>query len=56
MPSWGLLGTIQGKVILRSFCHASMADFTRKQGWHTIEIRLSSAMARVGPAGIRWIS
>jgi DNA adenine methylase len=48
----GLLGTIQGKFILSSFRNASMVDFTRKNGWHTIEIHLSSAMTH-GPGRTR---
>jgi DNA adenine methylase len=38
----GLLETIQGKFILSSFRNASLADFTRRNGWFTEEIRLSS--------------
>jgi DNA adenine methylase len=40
----GLLEGIQGKFLLSSFHNASLVDFTRKNGWHTVELRLSSAM------------
>jgi DNA adenine methylase len=39
-----LLEGIQGKFLLSSFHNTSLVDFTRKNGWHTIELRLSSAM------------
>jgi DNA adenine methylase len=39
-----VLETIQGKFILSSFRNAGLADFTRRNGWFTGEIRLSSSM------------
>jgi DNA adenine methylase len=43
-----LLETVRGKFILSSFRNASLADFTRRNGWFTEEVRLSSAMTH-GP-------
>jgi DNA adenine methylase len=43
-----LLTTIQGKFLLSSFRNKSLADFTRRLGWHTVELRLSSAMTHGG--------
>jgi DNA adenine methylase len=40
----GLLEAIQGKFLLSSFHNASLKEFTRRNGWHTVELRLSSAM------------
>ncbi|MDR2516228.1 MAG: DNA adenine methylase [Spirochaetaceae bacterium] len=40
----GLLETIQGKFLLSSFRNAGLAEFTRRNGWHTVEVRLSSSM------------
>jgi DNA adenine methylase len=39
-----LLETLQGKFLLSSFRSASLTEFTRKKGWHTVEFRLSSPM------------
>jgi DNA adenine methylase len=39
-----LLETIRGKFLLSSFRNASLTDFTRRNGWFTEEIRLSSSM------------
>ena len=35
---------IRGKFLLSSFHNESLAEFTRKNGWNTVEIRLSSPM------------
>ena len=35
---------IQGKFLLSSFRNASLAEHTKRNGWHTVEVRLSSAM------------
>jgi DNA adenine methylase len=40
----GLLETIQGKFLLSSFRNASLTAFSRRKGWHTVELRLSSSM------------
>jgi DNA adenine methylase len=40
----GLLEGIRGKFLLSSFRNTSLADFTRRNGWFTEEIRLSSSM------------
>jgi DNA adenine methylase len=40
----GLVETIHGKFLLSSFRNARLAEFTRKNGWHTVEVRLSSSM------------
>ncbi|MDR2740562.1 MAG: DNA adenine methylase, partial [Treponema sp.] len=40
----GLLEAIQGRFLLSSFHNASLADCTQKNGWHTVELRLSSSM------------
>ena len=39
-----LLETIKGKFLLSSYKNASLNEFTRRNGWHTIEIRMSSSM------------
>jgi DNA adenine methylase len=44
----GLLESIQGKFLLSSFRNAGLAEFTRKNGWFTEEMRLSSPMTH-GP-------
>jgi len=38
------LESLQGKFLLSSFRNASLAAFTKKMGWHTVEVRLSSPM------------
>jgi DNA adenine methylase len=40
----GLLEVIEGKFLLSSFHNANLKDFTRRNGWHTVEFRLSSSM------------
>jgi DNA adenine methylase len=40
----GLLEGIQGKFPLSSFHNANLKDFTGRNGWHTVELRLSSSM------------
>ena len=40
----GLLEAIQGRFLLSSFRNANLTKFTRRKGWHTVEIRLSSSM------------
>jgi len=40
----GRLEGIRGKFLLSSFRNASLAEFTRRNGWHTVEVRLGSAM------------
>jgi DNA adenine methylase len=40
----GLLESIQGKFLLSSYRNAALREFTRRNGWHTVEIRLSSSM------------
>jgi DNA adenine methylase len=44
----GLLQGIRGKFLLSSFRNKALADFTRKNGWHTVELRLDSAMTHSG--------
>jgi DNA adenine methylase len=39
-----LLEALQGKFLLSSFRNTGLAEFTRKNGWHTVEFRLSSSM------------
>jgi DNA adenine methylase len=39
-----LLESIKGKFLLSSFHNANLKDFTRRNGWHTVELRLSSSM------------
>ena len=39
-----LLESIQGKFLLSSFHNASLKDYIRRNGWHTVEYRLSSSM------------
>jgi len=38
------LETLQGKFLLSSFRNASLEGYTKCNGWHTVEIRLSSPM------------
>jgi DNA adenine methylase len=40
----GLLEGIKGKFLLSSFRNAALGEFTRRNGRHTVEIRLSSSM------------
>jgi DNA adenine methylase len=40
----GLPEGIKGKFLLSSFRNAAPGEFTRRNGWHTVEIRLSSSM------------
>jgi DNA adenine methylase len=44
----GLLKGLQGKFLLSSFRNKSLADFTRRNGWHTVDLRLASAMTHSG--------
>jgi DNA adenine methylase len=39
-----LLETVQGKFLLSSFHNANLVKFTKRNGWHTVEFRLSSSM------------
>jgi len=38
------LQAIQGKFLLSSFRNASLAEYIQRNAWHTVEVRLSSAM------------
>jgi len=38
------LEALQGKFLLSSFRNASLAEYTKRNGWHTVEVRLSSPM------------
>jgi DNA adenine methylase len=49
----GLLEAIQGKFLLSSFRNAGLADFTRRNGWHTVELRMSSSMTHGGGRTVR---
>ncbi|GHV78204.1 restriction endonuclease subunit M [Spirochaetia bacterium] len=40
----GILEAIQGKFLLSSFHNTSLAKFSRRKDWHTVEFRLSSSM------------
>jgi DNA adenine methylase len=42
----GLLEGIKGKFLLSSFHNANLKDFAGRNGWHTVELRLSSSMTR----------
>jgi len=44
----GLLEGARGKFLLSSFRNASLAEFTRRNGWRAVEVRLCSAMTN-GP-------
>ncbi|MDR2247806.1 MAG: DNA adenine methylase [Treponema sp.] len=48
-----VLKSIQGKFLLSSFRDAALREFTRKNGWHTVEIRLSSSMTHGQGRAIR---
>jgi len=37
---------VQGKFLLSSFRNKSLSDFTRRNGWHTAEVRLASPMTQ----------
>ncbi|MDR1250670.1 MAG: DNA adenine methylase [Treponema sp.] len=49
----GLLEGIKGKFLLSSFHNVNLADFTRRNGWHTVEFRLASAMTHGGGGAVR---
>ena len=42
----GALEGIQGKFLLSSFRNESLANFTERNGWHTVEVRLPSPMTQ----------
>jgi len=48
-----LLENIHGKFLLSSFRNASLADFTRRNKWHTVEYRLASAMTHSNGKTVR---
>jgi DNA adenine methylase len=48
-----LLETIQGKFLLSSFRNKSLAEYTRKNAWHTVELRLPSPMTHGGGRTVR---
>jgi len=37
---------IQGRFLLSSFRNESLADFCRRNGWHSVEVRMASAMTQ----------
>jgi DNA adenine methylase len=49
----GVLETLQGKFLLSSFRNAALGEFTRRNGWDTVEIRLTCAMTKGGGRNIR---
>ena len=40
---------IQGKFLLSSYRNASLAEFSRRNGWHAVEIRMHSPMTNNVP-------
>jgi len=42
----GRLEGIQGKFLLSSFRNASLAEFSGRLGWHTVEVRMSSPITQ----------
>jgi DNA adenine methylase len=44
MPCWGVLETLQGKFLLSSFRNKALTDFTRRNGWHTLELKMACSM------------
>jgi DNA adenine methylase len=40
----GLLEGVKGKFLLSSYRNKSLADFTRRNGWHTLEFKMSNPM------------
>ena len=49
----GVLESLQGKFLLSSFHNAALAERTRKNGWHTAEFRMASAMTHGGGRNVR---
>jgi DNA adenine methylase len=47
------LEKIQGKFLLSSFRNASLKDFTRRNGWHTVEFCLASAITNGNGKNVR---
>jgi DNA adenine methylase len=45
--------TIKGKFLLSSFRNARLAEFTLKNCWHTVEVRISSSMTHVRGRTVR---
>jgi DNA adenine methylase len=48
-----LLKGIRGKFLLSSFRNKALTDFARKNGWHSVELRLASAMTHGGGRTVR---
>jgi DNA adenine methylase len=48
-----MLKAIKGKFLLSSFRNASLANFTRRNRWHTVELRLSSSITHGGGRTVR---
>ena len=40
------LEAVQGKFLLSSFRNATLAKFTKRNGWHTVEVRMASPMTQ----------
>jgi len=40
------LEAVQGKFLLSSFRNASLAEFAKRNGWHTVEVRMASPMTQ----------
>ena len=40
----GVLESLQGKFLLSSFRNTNLTELTKRNGWHTVEVRLSSPM------------
>jgi DNA adenine methylase len=40
----GVLETVQGKFLLSSFRNKALTDFTRRNGWHTMEMKMTCPM------------
>jgi DNA adenine methylase len=38
------LETLKGKFLLSSFRNQSLAQFTKRNGWHTLEFRMTGSM------------
>jgi DNA adenine methylase len=48
-----VLESLQGKLLLSSFRNAALVEYTRKNGWHTAEYRMASAMTHGGGRNVR---
>jgi DNA adenine methylase len=49
----GVLETLAGRFLLSSYRNATLREFTRRNGWHTVEFHLTCAMKHEGSRTVR---